>query len=368
MLQYLQHCRHVATRNVVTASLMQRNCWHLPLRHHPAKVVVVFAWEVKTFLDTCRGGIRCLMVTGDYVHTAIAVARGVGMVRPDSHLVIIQSKAELDDKPGSSTYSNLASETSSFKHTSYPALTNFLSPGGSSKPGSRDPSFTGKASSRDPSFTGSPSSRDPSFTSRGSCRGAVSLLQSISARAISQSPLFPMGSSSQWTPSFTGRLARVHPSAPSTNPKLTPLDAHVAATAPSGAAAVCVGVAPPPSTAPLRASNAPTAANAPAGAPASSAATGPTAATSLIGVAALDDTAASSVSAGTASGHDFSSTLHQAQNVEQPSQQGLQSEACEGLVFMLQSADGMQEVSAHHALTSIAQVQITIMHCCLDLY
>lgn len=34
------------------------------------------------------------MVTGDYYHTAIAVAKGVGMVPSDSRLVIIQTQAE----------------------------------------------------------------------------------------------------------------------------------------------------------------------------------------------------------------------------------------------------------------------------------
>ena len=34
------------------------------------------------------------MVTGDFHHTAIAVARGVGMVRPGGQVVIIQAKSE----------------------------------------------------------------------------------------------------------------------------------------------------------------------------------------------------------------------------------------------------------------------------------
>ena len=36
-----------------------------------------------------------MMVTGDYHLTAVAVARGVGMVKPDTQVVIIQSKAEM---------------------------------------------------------------------------------------------------------------------------------------------------------------------------------------------------------------------------------------------------------------------------------
>lgn len=35
-----------------------------------------------------------MMVTGDYHHTALAVARGVGMIAMDQRIVIIQSKAE----------------------------------------------------------------------------------------------------------------------------------------------------------------------------------------------------------------------------------------------------------------------------------
>ena len=38
------------------------------------------------------------MVTGDYQHTALAVARGVGMVPPGGPLIIIQSKAELQPR------------------------------------------------------------------------------------------------------------------------------------------------------------------------------------------------------------------------------------------------------------------------------
>lgn len=39
--------------------------------------------------------MRTLMVTGDYHHTAVAVARGVGMVAQDAQVVIIQSKSEV---------------------------------------------------------------------------------------------------------------------------------------------------------------------------------------------------------------------------------------------------------------------------------
>lgn len=40
----------------------------------------------------CRGGIRTLMITGDYQHTALAVAKDVGMVRPDAQVVVIDTR------------------------------------------------------------------------------------------------------------------------------------------------------------------------------------------------------------------------------------------------------------------------------------
>ncbi len=43
---------------------------------------------------TCRGAIRTMMVTGDYHHTAIAVARGSGMIPNDHRVLMIQSQAE----------------------------------------------------------------------------------------------------------------------------------------------------------------------------------------------------------------------------------------------------------------------------------
>ncbi|DBA99058.1 TPA: hypothetical protein ACH3X1_014197 [Trebouxia sp. C0004] len=41
-----------------------------------------------------QGGLRLMMVTGDYFHTALAVARGVGMVPKEARVVIIQTHAE----------------------------------------------------------------------------------------------------------------------------------------------------------------------------------------------------------------------------------------------------------------------------------
>ena len=39
----------------------------------------------------CSGGLRTLMITGDYHHTAVAVAKTVGMVKPDSQVIVIDT-------------------------------------------------------------------------------------------------------------------------------------------------------------------------------------------------------------------------------------------------------------------------------------
>lgn len=43
--------------------------------------------------------MRTIMCTGDYQHTAIAVARGVSMIPQDSQVVIVQSAAEMSPAP-----------------------------------------------------------------------------------------------------------------------------------------------------------------------------------------------------------------------------------------------------------------------------
>ena len=42
----------------------------------------------------CRAGLRTLIVTGDYHHTALAVGRGVGMIPPQARVVIINTASE----------------------------------------------------------------------------------------------------------------------------------------------------------------------------------------------------------------------------------------------------------------------------------
>ena len=41
--------------------------------------------------STCKGGIRTMMITGDYHYTAIAVARDVGMVKPGGQVLIVET-------------------------------------------------------------------------------------------------------------------------------------------------------------------------------------------------------------------------------------------------------------------------------------
>ena len=47
----------------------------------------------------CRGGIRTMMITGDYHHTAIAVARDVGMVSSAAEMVIIDVAKHSSQRP-----------------------------------------------------------------------------------------------------------------------------------------------------------------------------------------------------------------------------------------------------------------------------
>ena len=73
---------HASSRSLTDASLDVVSthavlCMHL--------VLLTSAWCV------CRGGIRAMMITGDYHHTAIAVARAVGMVKPQAQMVVIDT-------------------------------------------------------------------------------------------------------------------------------------------------------------------------------------------------------------------------------------------------------------------------------------
>lgn len=119
------------------------------------------------------------MVTGDYHHTAIAVARGVGMLSPEGQLLIIQSKSELQSTAQGLDETFLASR--SMHSSRYPPYLVLSSPRPRppSTPGGRDPSLDSPRrsfawdlhGSRDPSrdmtrrsFAWDPGSRDHSFT------------------------------------------------------------------------------------------------------------------------------------------------------------------------------------------------------------
>ncbi|KAL0030049.1 hypothetical protein WJX79_003470 [Trebouxia sp. C0005] len=71
------------------------------------------------------GGLRTVMITGDYHHTAVAVARDVGMVKPDGQVVVIdiahkephqdQSAAQTSDAGNSVVSSPLSTPVVSFR-------------------------------------------------------------------------------------------------------------------------------------------------------------------------------------------------------------------------------------------------------------
>ena len=60
-----------------------------------------------------------MMVTGDYHHTALAVARGVGMISVDKRVVIIQSKTEFINRPVSKPLTQMPSALKSPRPASH---------------------------------------------------------------------------------------------------------------------------------------------------------------------------------------------------------------------------------------------------------
>ncbi len=52
-----------------------------------------------------------MMITGDYQHTAIAVARGVGMIAMDSQVVIMEAKSERPGPASASASAPVAQHT-----------------------------------------------------------------------------------------------------------------------------------------------------------------------------------------------------------------------------------------------------------------
>lgn len=63
--------------------------------------------ECNVTMPACRAGLRTLMATGDYHHTALAVARGTGMIPPQGQVVIIQKQFETNRAMAASTPSAL---------------------------------------------------------------------------------------------------------------------------------------------------------------------------------------------------------------------------------------------------------------------
>lgn len=59
------------------------------------------------------------MVTGDYHHTALAVARGVGMISMEARVVIIQSKTEFTSRPVSKGVTQMPSALKSPRPASH---------------------------------------------------------------------------------------------------------------------------------------------------------------------------------------------------------------------------------------------------------
>ena len=70
--------------------------------------------SLKDNVTVCRGGLRTVMITGDYHHTAVSVAKDLGMVKPDSRVVVIdaarhgvQHDAQMPGTPDSGSSSEL---------------------------------------------------------------------------------------------------------------------------------------------------------------------------------------------------------------------------------------------------------------------
>ena len=132
------------------------------------------------------------MVTGDYQHTAIAVARGVGMVPPGGPLIIIQSKAELQPRTAQPPARCLPSESKSTPQSRGQSLRAGLSI--SPEPGSMTRQLSRHRSAlRGPQGLSDRPSEKKKFSFSEGPGGPVqlSLLQSLSERALSQASALP---------------------------------------------------------------------------------------------------------------------------------------------------------------------------------
>ena len=148
------------------------------------------------------------MVTGDYHHTAIAVARGVGMLPPGGELIIIQAKSELQSTAQSLDQPFLASR--SFKGSQYAPYPALSSPRTPSNPGSRDPSLD---MARGVPAGRVPGSQDQSFTHTSDGHGSAGMLKSGPKQATPHVSFLATE-----TPSPEPKLAIAHPSPSCTYP------------------------------------------------------------------------------------------------------------------------------------------------------
>ena len=83
--------------NVVSTALLSA------LLAPPMTSLLAFG-SVTMDMHSRRGGIRTLMVTGDYHHTALAIATDVGMLQPDCPVMVIDT---LQDSPTAADISPL---------------------------------------------------------------------------------------------------------------------------------------------------------------------------------------------------------------------------------------------------------------------
>ncbi|KAL0037175.1 hypothetical protein WJX79_003951 [Trebouxia sp. C0005] len=106
-----------------------------------------------------RGAIRTMMLTGDYHQTAIAAARGVGMMPSDSQLIIVQARSELQStaQPPSHAPSTLNS-SHSLRLPAYPVVSTFIGSGKS------DGQIAGSSQVSCSKVAGSMGSQHPRFT------------------------------------------------------------------------------------------------------------------------------------------------------------------------------------------------------------
>ena len=333
--------------------------------------------------SVCRGGIRTLMVTGDYHHTAIAVARGVGMLTPGKQLVIVQAKCELQITAESPSRSSFAfSSINSCRYTGYPALSSPSKPGSRgnsldmarwavsrdpSKPGSRGNSLDMArwAFSRDPSKPGSkvksldmarwavsrdpskPGSRHQSFTRAYGGPSPAGMLMSASEHATSQATL--NATDTVLTPSSE----QVFQSA--STPHVTAPSAQLCLPVPSGLSV---------SAHQLQASEQPFQQQ-------------------LSQQQNPMEQSPQRLSPHQQKGHQQSdhrsncaadhlqpgvqeAVMSQQESPQLHMLQEVGGEACEGLVFMLQSDDHVEELTAQQAITNLAQVAYHAHHnfCC----